>query len=381
MRHSSSTHRYPAYLLCLLLLMCLLPARPAEAAQVRYRVVTSTRDHAITKGSYSTFEAAYAAAKTSAEWYVVDTSGNIVYPSPVVRSQQIDRACKYLEAIAADNRHGFGLHSTFRSGSSYSSCRYRLFMPFSNAAQVRKSLTGLGEYGNFNCSTAQIMAYTLSGYADLIANGASGVGNFQTAAVKCGFTNVTASVNLRTGKGLKRGDILIFIGNERRKGITSTHNHMSTYLGNGKLLWCTGNLDGGRNGDTNGREIYVRAYVDHGWQTVLRPSLTKDGTTRKKITTIDGINWAPVYNYDYYIAHNPDVKKAYSGDYMLTLRHFVKYGMREGRQGSANFNVAAYKHYNPDLVAHYGNNSELNYKLFYHYVRYAYGHENRRTKW
>ena len=378
----SKSHRIQtAVILIFTLCLGLLPARTADAAEVRYRVVTSTRDHAITKGSYTTFESAYTAARSSAEWYVVDTSGNIVYPSPVSRSQQIDRVCKYLEAIAADNRHGFKLHPTFKTGQKYSSCRYRLFMPFQNADQVRKNLTGTGEYGNFNCSTAQIVAYTMSGYADLLGAGATGVGNFQAAAAKCGFTNVTKSISLSTGKGLKRGDILIYIAADSSAKNKAAHNHMTTYLGNGRLLWCQNDLDGGRNGDSSGKEIRTRSYTNYGWQVVLRPSFTKDGTTRKKITTIDGINWAPVYNYDYYIAHNPDVKKAYSGDYMLTLRHFVKYGMREGRQGSANFNVAAYKHYNPDLVRHYGDNKDLNYKLFYHYVRYAYGHENRRTKW
>ena len=36
------------------------------------------------------------------------------------------------------------------------------------------------------------------------------------------------------------------------------------------------------------------------------------------------------------------------------IKHFIDYGMAEGRQGSAYFNVWIYQQYNPDLVAVFG---------------------------
>ena len=50
---------------------------------------------------------------------------------------------------------------------------------------------------------------------------------------------------------------------------------------------------------------------------------------------------------------------------MKYLEHFVNSGMKEGRQGSSAFNLAAYKANNPDLVAAFG---EDNQKYYEHYI-------------
>ena len=310
-----------------------LPAASETSQNARYQVAAGPAAHAIKNGSYDTFEEALAAAAASDIWYIMDEEGAIVYPSPPDPAGQIALTLRFMRAVAEDDRFGFALHSTFQTGKPDAAGHYAPFYPFENGSQVYESLTGIGEYGNFNCSTAQIASYSFSGYSDLLGNGATGVGNFQEVASQNGFTDVIQSVDLTTGEGLEPGDVLVYVAGDCDTADKPAHSHMSTYLGNGLLLWCTGDLDKSRDGDTSGREIYLHDYIDWHWQAVMRPSRKEKGSARKRITKIDGVDYAYVYDYDYYIANNPDVAAAYSGDYMLTLRHFVKYGMAEGRKG------------------------------------------------
>ncbi|WP_099205529.1 MSCRAMM family protein [Scatolibacter rhodanostii] len=73
-------------------------------------------------------------------------------------------------------------------------------------------------------------------------------------------------------------------------------------------------------------------------------------------STYNGYNYLAVYDYQYYIDHNPDVKSAYGGDRAKTLEHFALYGIAEGRRASANFDPVYYKNNHADLRAAYGGN-------------------------
>jgi hypothetical protein len=55
------------------------------------------------------------------------------------------------------------------------------------------------------------------------------------------------------------------------------------------------------------------------------------------------------------------------------IRHFVEYGMSEGRQASASFNVNVYKAQNADVAAAFGDNTAAYYQ---HYIAYGVN-ENR----
>lgn len=76
-------------------------------------------------------------------------------------------------------------------------------------------------------------------------------------------------------------------------------------------------------------------------------------------------NYISVYNYNYYRENNPDLVTLYGDNRESYLNHFVNVGMKEGRQGSKNFNLAAYKANNPDLVAAFGDD---NVKYYEHYI-------------
>ena len=99
-------------------------------------------------------------------------------------------------------------------------------------------------------------------------------------------------------------------------------------------------------------------------------------------TSSGGVDYAPVYDPGYYLSRNDDVEEAYTkvsgcGVTMLddgaVLRHFIRYGMAEGRRGSEAFDVKGYRIRYSDLRKAFGGNLK-NY--YYHYLNY--GHKEGR---
>lgn len=119
-----------------------------------------------------------------------------------------------------------------------------------------------GEKGDYDCSSAVITAYEKAG-VPLKSNGATYTGNIKPVALKLGFQDVTSSVDLATGAGLQRGDILL-----------NEVHHVAIYCGNGKQVEASINEKGGaRNGqpgDQTGREFLVRSYRNYPWNCILR---------------------------------------------------------------------------------------------------------------
>ncbi|MGN0437425.1 MAG: N-acetylmuramoyl-L-alanine amidase [Lachnospiraceae bacterium] len=92
----------------------------------------------------------------------------------------------------------------------------------------------------------------------------------------------------------------------------------------------------------------------------------KTPCTRKgKVTKYNGKNYSDVYDFDDYLKYNADVKQKVSDDDIAAIEHFVKYGMKEGRQAKTSFNVKSYacKYY--DLRKAYKNNLPAYYN---HYI-------------
>ena len=75
--------------------------------------------------------------------------------------------------------------------------------------------------------------------------------------------------------------------------------------------------------------------------------------------------YASVYDYEYYKANNPDLAAIYGDNQWKYLEHFVNSGMKEGRQGSAEFNLEAYKQNNQDLIPTLGDDNQ---KYYEHYI-------------
>lgn len=145
---------------------------------------------------------------------------------------KIEKATQIMEAWAADNSHGYD--------------------------QIYR----WGEKGDYDCSSAIIQACENAGIP-VKSNGATYTGNMRSVFLRTGFKDVTSSVNLRTGAGLIRGDVLL-----------NNRHHTAMYVGNGKEVEASinekGTATGGRPGDQMGREFLVRSYRNYPWDCVLR---------------------------------------------------------------------------------------------------------------
>lgn len=90
---------------------------------------------------------------------------------------------------------------------------------------------------------------------------------------------------------------------------------------------------------------------------------------QKESETVDV---SAIYDYDYYLSHNQDLAKAYGDNKVAVTRHFVKYGMKEGRQASSEFNPDVYLSNYSDLWYAFGNRKESSYL---HYLNYGIDEE------
>lgn len=127
------------------------------------------------------------------------------------------------------------------------------------------------------------------------------------------------------------------------------------------------------------RAIYGKdwkQYYLHYIQFGVKEGRVATGVTELKnpTTVYNGVNYSTVYNYDYYLSNNPDVKRAFGGDENAVLQHFVLFGMAEGRRASASFDVKSYYNAYPDLRMGFGKD----WKSYYlHYMNF--GVNERRT--
>jgi len=86
--------------------------------------------------------------------------------------------------------------------------------------------------------------------------------------------------------------------------------------------------------------------------------------------------FSPVFKPDYYLAHNLDVAKAFNANLYKGLQHFADNGMREGRKSHPEFSVHDYKNRYTDLQNAYGNAMDMYYR---HYVKWGLS-EGRNAK-
>ena len=115
---------------------------------------------------------------------------------------------------------------------------------------------------DYDCSSAVISAWELAG-VPVKTNGATYTGNMRGVFLRCGFEDVTGSIDLATGAGLQRGDVLLNI-----------RHHTAMYCGGGREVEASinelGTVTGGMTGDQTGREFLVRPYRNYPWNCVLR---------------------------------------------------------------------------------------------------------------
>ena len=105
---------------------------------------------------------------------------------------------------------------------------------------------------DYDCSSLVISAWQQAG-VPVKTKGAYNTKSMKSVFLSCGFKDVTSSVNLDNGSGMKRGDVLLNIA-----------RHTVMHIGNGKVVSASinenGGAHGGTPGDQNGNEIKIQNY-------------------------------------------------------------------------------------------------------------------------
>lgn len=111
---------------------------------------------------------------------------------------------------------------------------------------------------------------------------------------------------------------------------------------------------------------YYLHYLKYG----LREGRKATGCDKRvgSITVYKGTDYSAVFDADYYLAKYPDLRAAFGDDDVLAIRHFVRNGMREGRQAKQSFDVHSYRRAYQDLRLTYGNDLT---KYYIHYIKYG----------
>lgn len=128
---------------------------------------------------------------------------------------------------------------------------------------------------DYDCSSLVITAFKKAG----LPLQSTYTGNMKADFLKNGFVDVTSKVNLQTGVGLVRGDVLL-----------NQAHHTALYIGNGMIVHASSNESGGARGgkvgDQTGREIYTRTYYNSPWDTILRYGAEKGSEPKDCFTYI-----------------------------------------------------------------------------------------------
>lgn len=105
---------------------------------------------------------------------------------------------------------------------------------------------------------------------------------------------------------------------------------------------------------------YYLHYVNYG--------KNEGRTANKRVYKRGGIDYSSVYDFDYYLDHNSDIKSVYGNNESAVFEHFLNYGIKEGRRASADFDYNIYRFNYADLAKAFGSDKAAYYR---HYAKYG----------
>lgn len=162
----------------------------------------------------------------------------------------INVALKYMLDVADDDTHGYSM--TNRNGDP-----------------------------DFDCSSLLIKALREAGFP---MEGATYTGNMSKVLQDDGFKDVKNQIVLSTGKGLVKGDVLLYHDSKTGNG------HTAMYAGDGKIVHARSAYGNPQAGDQSGNEISVSNYYNKPWTWVYRAESTPatDKTSVDVYTVVKG---------------------------------------------------------------------------------------------
>ena len=151
---------------------------------------------------------------------------------------------------------------------------------------------GSREGPDYDCSSFLSWAYYKAGLNTRPGGYSPSTGEMYEVFTAAGFNDVTNQVNLSSGEGLRKGDVLLRPGHHTEMMCDATHTVAAHENENGEVT-------GGQTGDQTGNEISVQTYRNKQYVYCLRypsdppppPDTTKPGS---RIEIMDGTSrtWA-----------------------------------------------------------------------------------------
>lgn len=168
---------------------------------------------------------------------------------------------------------------------------------------------------DYDCSSLVISAFKKAG----VPLSCTYTGNMRGDMLRHGFEDMTGSVDLTTGAGLERGDVLL-----------NHVHHTALYIGGGQLVQASineyGTVTGGQTGDQTGREIYTRGYYNYPWDCVLRYTGAEEPETEREAEHVS--------------VELPVLQRGSTGETVRAMQILLR---GRGRDGAADADGCAYQ--------------------------------------